>query len=105
MQMKSVSSPQTFCKTTRCPSSETLLRYRRHLVTIRERLSIDKHLRDCDFCSAELQLLKRHGSEYEDDRTAEMPLNLRQFAATLLGKTTYLKHLGGFTTCGGQLSH
>jgi hypothetical protein len=104
-QMKSFSPPQTFCKTARCPSSETLLGYHRHLVTIIERLSIEKHLRDCDFCSAELQLLKRHRYDFTEDRIDEMPSDLRGVATALLGRTRQFSQMGNFVPYAGQHSH
>jgi lipoate synthase len=93
-QMKPVSSMRTFCKTARCPSSEMLLRYRRRYVTITERLSTEKHLRECDFCSAELQLLQRIQVEVEEPRVAEMPSNLRRLAENFLGRTRELSQIG-----------
>lgn len=75
---------EEFCKTANCPSSETLLRYRRHRIPIAERAAINIHLRDCDFCSAELQLLTRHRSFSEEDRVAEMPGQLRRLAEDFL---------------------
>jgi glutaredoxin len=81
------------------------LGYRRQLVTILERLSIEKHLRNCDFCSAELQLLKRHGPEIQEDPISEMPSNIRQLATTLLGQTRSLTPVSNFIPYSGQLSH
>ena len=92
--MKPISSIRNFCKTARCPSSEMLLRYRRRHVTITERLSTEKHLRECDFCSAELQLLQRHQVEVEEPRVAEMPSNLRRLAENFLGNTRELSQMG-----------
>jgi len=92
-QMNAVSSIRNFCKTAQCPSSETLLRYRRRYVTITERLTTEKHLRECDFCSAELQLLQCHRVEVEEPRVAEMPSNLRSLAENFLGKTRELSQI------------
>jgi len=93
-QMKSVSSIRKFCKTARCPSSEMLLRYRRRYVTITERMSTEKHLRECDFCAAELQLLQCHHDEVEAPRVDEMPSNLRRLAENFLGKTREWSQVG-----------
>jgi len=71
-----------------------LLRYRRRHVAITERLSTEKHLRECDFCSAELQLLQRHQVEVEEPRVAEMPSNLRRLAENFLGNTRELSQMG-----------
>jgi hypothetical protein len=77
-----------FCKTANCPSSEVLLRYRRHQLPLRERASIEIHLRRCDFCSAELHLLTQHRAAVEERRCVEMPVRLRQLAQDLLRNGT-----------------
>ena len=77
-----------FCKTSGCPSSQTLLRYRRHRLSIGDGAAIETHLRACDFCSAELQLLMRHRSTAEEYRLVEMPRQLRRLAEDLLARTT-----------------
>jgi len=104
-KMKSASGAQRFRKTARCPSSETLLGFRRSQVTIAERLLIEAHLRECDFCSAELELLKRHRHDVREDSISEMPSGVRRLATTLLGKTKSLSRMPDFIACGGQLSH
>lgn len=73
-----------FCKTSSCPSSQTLLRYRRHRLSCGDSAAIETHLRGCDFCSAELQLLMRHRSSAEEYRLVEMPRQLRRLAEDLL---------------------
>ena len=70
-----------------------LLRYRRRYLTITDRLTTEKHLRECDFCSAELQLLQCHQVEVEEPRVAEMPSNLRRLAENFLGKTRELSQI------------
>ena len=104
-KMKPVACSQKFCKTVRCPSSETLLGYRRNRVTIVERLLVESHLRECDFCSAELELLKRHRYEIQDDPIAEVPSRVRRLASALLGQTKSLTQVTNFIAYGGQLSH
>jgi hypothetical protein len=74
-------------------------------VTIIERLLIETHLRECDFCSAELELLKRHRHDVRDDSISEMPSGVRRLAKTLLGQTKSLARLSNFIAYGGQLSH
>jgi len=93
--MTPASSTQKFCKTARCPSSEALLQYRRHAVTIAELLAIDRHLRDCDFCSAEVQLLKRHRPEAEDAAIVEMPSHLQKLAASILIRPGDISRIAG----------
>lgn len=75
---------ERFCKTGECPSSEVLLRYRRHRLPLRDRAAIEIHLRRCDFCSAELQLLTQHRGVTEQRRCVEIPAQLRRLAEDLL---------------------
>ena len=83
------SSPaQHFCKTTRCPSSQALLRYHGHHLPIADQAEIEIHLRVCDFCNAELQLLMRHRNDVEAYRLVEMPGQLRKLAEDLLTRST-----------------
>ena len=103
--MDSVASTQTFCKTARCPSSEMLLRYRKHVVSIADRILIRKHLLDCDFCSAELELLKRHKLEAEELRLVEMPSQLRRFAESLFIRHRTLSGSSNVVVYTGPLSH
>jgi len=94
--MSAGSPSQEFCKTARCPSSETLLRYRRDSLPIMQRLTVERHLRNCDFCSAEIQLLKRHQLEAEYTEIVEMPSHLQELAASILHKTATLSPMGDF---------
>lgn len=103
--MNSVSPATTFCKTTRCPSSETLLLYRRQTVSITDRIIIQRHLRDCDFCNAELQLLKRHQHDVEDPRTTEIPSKIRRLAETFFVKDRALALTSKVVVYSGPLSH
>ena len=104
-QMKTTHSSSGFCKTTRCPSAETLLRYRRRRLPIRNRATVETHLRQCEFCSAELQLLERHRNELEEYRAAEMPIQLRRLAEDLLSKTARRLSLISELIDRQQLSH
>ena len=104
-QMKAAYSPSRFCKTTRCPSSETLLRYRRRQLPIGDRAIIETHLGQCEFCNAELQLLKRHRNEFEEYRAVEMPTQLRRLAADLLSKPDTRLSLMSELSDRHQLSH
>ena len=73
-----------FRKTMQCPSSQTLLRYRRQKLPKTDADEIEIHLQQCDFCSAELQLLSRHRNVEENHRLAEIPVRLRRLAEDLL---------------------
>ena len=94
--MKPRFGPRTFCKTARCPSSETLLRYRGCALGFVERLTVERHLRNCDFCSAEIQLLTSHRLEAEHAEIVEMPSHLQKLAASVLNKTAQLSRMGDF---------
>jgi len=103
--MNSVSTARTFCKTARCPSSETLLRYRRRAVTIAERLTIQKHLRECDFCSAELHLLTRHKHTVDEPQPAQVPSHIRRLAESAFVRTRTLSRISHFVVYARPLSH
>jgi len=94
--MKPRLAPQTFCKKARCPSSETLLRYRGCALGFVERLTVERHLGNCDFCSAEIQLLTSQRLEAEPAEIVEMPSHLQKLAAGLLHKTAQLSRMGDF---------
>ena|SRR5215813_7182885 len=85
--MMASSLTKTFRKTADCPSSQTLLRYRWHPFPGAEKARIENHLRDCDFCNAELQLLMRHGLNPEQYRLGETPGRLRNLAEQLPATT------------------
>ena len=73
-----------FCKTARCPTSQALLAYHRLDLPTKDHVSIGTHLTSCDFCGAELQLLKRCRGEAEEYSFVEMPSQLRRLAEDLL---------------------
>ncbi len=77
-----------FCKTAECPTSEALLAYQRSLMTRAIPIFIADHLASCDFCGAELQLLKHYRSEPEEYSFTPMPIHLRRLAEALLKTTT-----------------
>lgn len=77
-----------FRKTAECPASQSLLAYRRSIMSSNELVYIRSHLASCDFCSAELQLLTRYRSEAEEYSFAEMPAQLRRLAEDLLTRST-----------------
>jgi hypothetical protein len=93
-EMKTVPETRHFCKTARCPSSETLWRYRRRRLSIVERITIERHLHDCDFCSAETQLLNRYRPEAEVAEFVKMPSHLQKLAVSLFSKNSELSQMG-----------
>ncbi len=74
-----------FRKRVSCPSSQTLLTFRRSHFSYEDSARIESHLAICDFCNAELQLLTLHHSDPEEYAFAEMPTPLRRLAEGLLG--------------------
>jgi len=66
---------------------------------------VESHLRKCEFCSAELQLLRRHCNELEEYRAVEMPAQLRRLAENLLSKTARRLALISELSDRHQLSH
>jgi len=77
-----------FRKTAACPTSQGLVAYRSSLLRAADEAYVDSHLAACDFCSAELQLLRRYRREAEECTFAEMPAQLRRLAETLLKRST-----------------
>jgi len=73
-----------FCKRISCPSSQVLLAFGRSRLRYQEIADIKRHLASCDFCNAELQLLKLHRNDAEDYALTEMPAQLRRLAESLL---------------------
>jgi hypothetical protein len=82
-----------------------LLRYREQVASIADRILIRKHLIDCDFCSAELELLKRHNIATEESGVAEMPSQLRRFAESIFVKHRTLARISHVVVYSGPLSH
>ena len=82
-----------------------LLRYREHVVSVADRIFIRKHLTDCDFCSAEFELLKRHQLEVEESPFVEMPSQLRGLAESLFVKDRALSRISNVVVYSGPLSH
>ena len=80
------------------------MQYRRHLLTIAERLMVDRHLRDCDFCSAEVHLLRRHREVAEATEPAEMPPYLRGLAESLFARRPKVMTVNTFMLH-SQMSH
>ena len=101
----SLSSQTTFCKTATCPSSESLLRYHRHELSLSDRMTIEIHLRTCDFCNAELQLLKRYRGDVSATHVMEMPSSVRRLAEQLLAKSARRFLNGSDLTKAQLLSH
>jgi len=74
-----------FRKSAACPSSETLLAYRQSGLPSTKHEWVELHLAGCDFCRAELQLLNRYCYVNERVTVGEIPPELRELAASVLG--------------------
>ena len=75
----------TFTKQAACPSSKLLLDYCLTRLAPELNKLVEWHLEACDFCWAEVQLLKLDSpSEKEFSRTPAIPMNLRVLAEALL---------------------
>jgi len=73
---------KVFAKLATCPSSEKLLAFSKS--PLASRTEIVSHLSDCDFCRAELQLLRRFPATAEKITAGEIPPSLRTFAESIL---------------------
>jgi hypothetical protein len=75
-----------FCKRYTCPSAETLLLYQMEKDRYSSASRVRRHLAECDFCSAEMQLLKRYPNINETYKPVEMPLHLQVLAQNLFSQ-------------------
>ena len=76
-----------FLKTAACPASATLLSFRGKTLSSEAVKLVTDHLKDCDFCNAELPLLAHHQSgPSTTSKTPEIPMNLRILAESILAK-------------------
>lgn len=85
-----------FRKRVSCPSSQTLLAFRRSHLGCEAYGRVETHLAGCDFCNAELQLLTFHDSDYEEYAFAEMPVPLQRLAEGLLRTSVSFKGFAKF---------
>lgn len=85
----SVENSFGFSKLRTCPSSNVLNEFARRALAVEERQIVKSHLHRCDFCGAELRLLKRNAAHDVPPRLARIPLALLLLAEMSLPK----KHL------------
>jgi hypothetical protein len=69
------------------PFFATLLHYRNEKLSNQISALVKYHLNLCDFCRAELTLLAHHRRLKQDERTPEIPMNLRILAESILSRT------------------
>lgn len=73
-----------FSKNPNCPSSEKLLAFQKGETRISVSEHIRRHLIECEFCSAEIELYSRHPQADEPVRKADIPPYLFELAEALL---------------------
>jgi hypothetical protein len=84
--MKSATRTVAFKKTAACPASSTLLSFRSESLSTAAATTVREHLVVCDFCSAELPLLKHHQPASGGPKTPDIPMDLRILAESILGQ-------------------
>ena len=73
-----------FSKNSNCPSSEKLLAFQRGEARIIISEFIKKHLLECEFCSAEVELYSRYPQADDPIAKADIPPYLYDLAEALL---------------------
>lgn len=81
------SSVKSFSKTLACPSSHLLLSFRYQALAPEINFLVKHHLADCDFCYCEIPLLTFYSQPLKgEDRSPDLPMNLRVLAESILGQ-------------------
>lgn len=77
-----------FRKSAQCPASQELLAYQNGELSPRDQLDIQKHIIDCEFCEAEIELYADYPVALEECNTTvgEIPHALYELAEALLKK-------------------
>ncbi len=75
-----------FCKNEDCPSSNELLDFQRGDLVRTRGSEINKHLRSCEFCSAEVEFYSHYPQEESvaEPAESEIPAPLYELAEALL---------------------
>jgi hypothetical protein len=85
--MKTSRATLPFRKTAACPAAATLVSFRCRNLPAELGTSVEAHLRDCDFCCAELRLLAHHEPVMSGGhKVPEIPINLRILAESILNR-------------------
>jgi hypothetical protein len=84
--MKTSKTILPFRKTAACPASATLVSFRCRNLPTTLATSVKEHLKNCDFCCAELRLLAHHQSGITRYPVPEIPINLRILAESILNR-------------------
>lgn len=77
-----------FRKSAQCPASEELLAYQNGELSPRDQLDVHRHIIDCEFCEAEVELYTDYPVATDECSSAvgEMPRALYELADALLKK-------------------
>jgi hypothetical protein len=75
-----------FLKTAACPASAILVSFRCQNLPAETAAHVEEHLRDCDFCGAELSLLAHDQPATVKYPVPEIPMNLRILAESILNR-------------------
>ena len=87
-------SLQKYQKESTCPDANTVLLCLGGQLSARNAESVMRHLRACDFCGAEADLLSRHTFQAESIGSPMIPEPLRVLAESLLiGRASNLDNL------------
>jgi hypothetical protein len=73
-----------FCKSEDCPSSQQLLAYQTGDLSRQKSAEIRRHLKSCEFCSAEVEFYSHYPQEEGFSETAAIPAPLFELAEALL---------------------
>jgi len=85
--MKTSRTILPFRKTAACPDSAKLVSFRCQNLPAEIATSVKEHLKDCDFCCAELTLLAHHEpAATAGHKAPEIPMNLRILAESILNR-------------------
>ena len=84
--MKTSKATLPFRKTAACPASATLVSFRCQNLPAETAVIVREHLKDCDFCCAELRLLAHHEPVIGKSPVPEIPMNLRILAESILNR-------------------
>ncbi len=89
------SSVKSFSKTPACPSSHLLLSFHYQALAPELDYLVTHHLVDCDFCYCEIPLLTFYSQPpVEENRSPDLPINLRILAESILGQDMAAKAHG-----------
>jgi hypothetical protein len=78
-----------FRKSAQCPSSQELLAYQNNELAPRDQLDVQRHIIDCEFCEAEIELYADYPLAAEEEcnsSVGEIPHALYELAEALLEK-------------------